>query len=254
MNEHLLVVLCNVAAGQEDEFNLWYTHEHMVDVLEKLDGFVTAQRYELAPTQREETTYRYAAIYRIPADQLDAAQAAILMQYAERAEALAAGRTPLLTMSDSFAEPNGSWYYSPISPLIESSTHAEPLDQDSAHVMFVFSNVKDGEEQEFNRWYTDEHVVDVVDKLDGYLSAQRYELAGGQLGDAPFRYLALYNIAADKLETSFQANLAQREERKEALAAGRRPMLTTSTTMVAPHHTWWYSPITAELTSTRNAQ
>jgi hypothetical protein len=66
-----MVVLSNVEPGQEDAFNEWYTGEHIIDVVEKLPGFVSAQRFELAPTQLEHTQYRYLAIYRIPEGRLE---------------------------------------------------------------------------------------------------------------------------------------------------------------------------------------
>ena len=38
------VILSNPVAGREDEFNEWYTKQHLDDVL-KVPGFVAAQRF-----------------------------------------------------------------------------------------------------------------------------------------------------------------------------------------------------------------
>jgi hypothetical protein len=45
LQEHRLVVLSNPATpAQEDEYNTWYDHQHMPDVL-RVPGFVSAQRF-----------------------------------------------------------------------------------------------------------------------------------------------------------------------------------------------------------------
>jgi hypothetical protein len=125
--DHLMVVLSNVEPGQEDAFNDWYTSEHIIDVVEKLPVFVSAQRFELAPTQLEETQYRYLAIYRIPEGQLEEAQASILYQRKEREEALASGRRPMLTVASAMAEPHFSWFFSPLTEEITAEKEPDPL-------------------------------------------------------------------------------------------------------------------------------
>jgi hypothetical protein len=122
MDHHLMVVMSNVVEGREEEFNDWYTKEHIIDVVEKLPGFETAQRYELAPVQLEPTQFRYMAIYRIPVDKLEEAQASILYQRQERADALADGRRPMLTVSDTMAEPHFSWFFTAITDEIRAET------------------------------------------------------------------------------------------------------------------------------------
>jgi hypothetical protein len=126
--DHLMVVMSNAVPGREDEFNDWYTNEHVVDAVEKLPGFVAAQRYELSPTQFEPTQYRYLAIYRIPGDRLEEAQSSILFQRAERPVAISEGRRPLLTVSDAMDEPHLCWYFSPITDEMRSETPPAPLE------------------------------------------------------------------------------------------------------------------------------
>lgn len=117
------------------------------------------------------------------------------------------------------------------------------------HLMVVLSNVKEGQEEEFNAWY-DEHVQDVLQHLDGFIRAQRFRLAGEQAeGGTSYRYLALYEIEEDKLEAARDAILWQRGERVEAIAAGRKPVITTSTTMESPHHSWFFTSCSDEFTA-----
>lgn len=92
------------------------------------------------------------------------------------------------------------------------------------HLLLVFSNARPELEDEFNDWYSNVHIVDLVDKIDGIEAGQRFELAGTYRdAAADYRYLAMYWIPEGKLEDA-QAGLRwQRAEREEALAAGRTP-------------------------------
>jgi hypothetical protein len=73
-------------------------------------------------------------------------------------------------------------------------------------VLVVLTNPKDGRDNEFNRWYDDEHVDDVL-AVHGVTGVQRYRLAPVDLrqgDDAPvhmpppaYRYMAIYEIDRD---------------------------------------------------------
>jgi hypothetical protein len=54
----------NPVEGREDEYNDWYSNTHLADVL-KVPGFLTAQRFRLAPAQKAgtEQRWKYAAVY-----------------------------------------------------------------------------------------------------------------------------------------------------------------------------------------------
>lgn len=123
----------------------------------------------------------------------------------------------------------------------------------SDHLVIVLSNAAPGREDEFNEWYTNEHIPHVVDRMPGYESGQRYELAADQLMAGQFKYLAVYRIPEDKLAEAQKAIADQRVERAAAEAAGREPMITTSSAMADPHFVWLYSPITEEYRSAGGA-
>lgn len=58
----------------------------------------------------------------------------------------------------------------------------------------VFSNAVPGREAEFNSWYSDRHLPDVLD-VPGYLAARRFSLESGQGRVAPtWHYLTIYEI------------------------------------------------------------
>lgn len=121
------------------------------------------------------------------------------------------------------------------------------------HLMVVLSNCKPGTEDEFNRWYSDVHMLDTINKLDGFASAQRFQLAG--LEGAPasdYEYLALYEVEDDQLERAFAQFSWQRRERAEALEAGREPVITVSDTIDPTHFlVGFYSAITDRVPSSR---
>ncbi|UMG91261.1 DUF4286 family protein [Nocardioides sp. TF02-7] len=118
-----------------------------------------------------------------------------------------------------------------------------------AHVMIVLSNTRPESEDEFNDWYTNVHVLDVVNKLDGFRTAQRFRLADGQVEDgADYKYLAIYTIAEGKLAEAQAAIKFQRKERAEALEAGREPWIEARTDLFdGKHRSWFFTAITDEV-------
>jgi hypothetical protein len=86
---YVFLVLTNAAEGQDEAFNDWYTNQHLPDLL-RIDGFVSAQRFELTAIQRLVTfphPYRYAAIYELETDDL-------ATTYQAMQDAADAGRMP----------------------------------------------------------------------------------------------------------------------------------------------------------------
>ncbi|HPG28726.1 MAG: hypothetical protein H6748_16830 [Spirochaetaceae bacterium] len=61
----------------------------------------------------------------------------------------------------------------------------------------VFTNAVDGRDEEFNRWYDDVHLDEVIE-VPGFTGAERYALRPGPGEDAPpHRYLAIYDMETD---------------------------------------------------------
>ena len=59
----------------------------------------------------------------------------------------------------------------------------------------VITNAIAGQEQEFNTWYDQRHLADVL-RIPGFVASRRFELAQPQ-SDLPGRYLALYELETD---------------------------------------------------------
>ena len=70
------------------------------------------------------------------------------------------------------------------------------------HLSVVLSNAVEGKDDEFNEWYTNTHIGDIIG-LEGFTAAQRYRLSDRQVGedgDEPYRYLAIYEVDGDDLD------------------------------------------------------
>ncbi|MEE3853042.1 hypothetical protein VZC37_22085 [Gordonia sp. LSe1-13] len=70
------------------------------------------------------------------------------------------------------------------------------------HILIVQGNPNEGQEDEFNDWYSNTHLDEVLD-IPGFVSAQRYvhvpvSLHHGKAApEAKHRYIAVYEIEGD---------------------------------------------------------
>lgn len=115
----LLVSFADAAQGRDDDFNDWYDHRHIPDVLRTV-GFDAVERYRFHaphPEEGPDAALPYLVIYEIGVDRLDAGIAALEAIPAERDSALAAGRAPQVTSSNAVAKTETRWY-APISSRV----------------------------------------------------------------------------------------------------------------------------------------
>jgi hypothetical protein len=61
------IVMSDPVAGKEDEYNDWYEHQHLGDVL-KVPGFVAAQRLRFASKINDVPHWQYCVIYTIESE------------------------------------------------------------------------------------------------------------------------------------------------------------------------------------------
>lgn len=67
----------------------------------------------------------------------------------------------------------------------------------SRYDLFVFTNAKTGQDEEFNRWYDGTHLPELM-SLDGISGGERYDVGPGLDGQPPkFNYLAVYHLEGD---------------------------------------------------------
>jgi hypothetical protein len=84
-------------------------------------------------------------------------------------------------------------------------------------VVLVFTECTDpAREEEFNEWYDNTHVPDVLE-TSGFVSGIRYELVGNP-GPGQGKYLAIYDVESDDLPSA----MAALQQRVVELAARKR--------------------------------
>jgi len=111
MAEFTYLVLTNPVPGREEEFNRWYTEQHVPDVL-RIPGVVSAQRFRRTEQQRGNGVqpWQYMALYACEAAEpqvvTDGIQARI--------------GTADMPMSDALAEVRYACYFEPITEIIQS--------------------------------------------------------------------------------------------------------------------------------------
>ncbi|MGF1597652.1 MAG: hypothetical protein ACFCVK_12105 [Acidimicrobiales bacterium] len=76
MTKHVLLVFTDPVEGREDEYNTWYNDVHLPEVL-RTDGFVRAQRFQVADLMPGVTDHGYVAIYELETDDPGAAMKAL---------------------------------------------------------------------------------------------------------------------------------------------------------------------------------
>ena len=78
-------------------------------------------------------------------------------------------------------------------------------------IFVVYSKPTQGREEEFNDWYSNRHLDDIL-AIPGVVSARRFKFSELQLPQMPLPsqpYLAIYEIEADNT-VSFQKEMADR--------------------------------------------
>jgi hypothetical protein len=69
--------------------------------------------------------------------------------------------------------------------------------------MLVLSRPIEGREAEYNDWYQNTHLKQVV-ALPGYVSAQRFKRSVNMRGEDGYPYMALYEIEAADVEAAYK--------------------------------------------------
>lgn len=75
-------------------------------------------------------------------------------------------------------------------------------------VLVVLTNPVEGREDEFNEWYTQRHLADVLD-VPGFVSVQRLRLRGEPIGGQRWKYCALYKVEHEAPEAAVEEMLAR---------------------------------------------
>jgi hypothetical protein len=109
MPRYTYVVLTNPVPGRDEEYNDWYTNQHLGDVLD-IPGIVAAQRFKLTDKGDvgEKTNFQYLALYEIDTDDLDG----VLKDLGSRSG------TERMPMSEAFGDTVWTKIYEAITPRV----------------------------------------------------------------------------------------------------------------------------------------
>jgi hypothetical protein len=70
--------------------------------------------------------------------------------------------------------------------------------------LLALVNAESGRDEEFNRWYEERHLDDVL-RIPGFVAARRYRAAEAQLTGKPAHgYLTVYEIETDDIAAAVQ--------------------------------------------------
>ncbi len=98
---------------------------------------------------------------------------------------------------------------------------------DQKGMLIIMAKVIPEKEEAFNRWYNEEHLPRVLDRLPGILSARRYRIMEGE---EEFQFMALYEFETYKaLDAALNSAAMKKliEEYNEAFGPGGRKRLKT---------------------------
>jgi hypothetical protein len=114
MASALLIVLSNPVDGREEEYNAWYTGQHLDDVLTAA-GFEAAQRFRFVPsTLSRKPQAQYLAIYEVSAERREEAERLLLET----------ATTPAMPISEALAPRPTTWWFESIGDRVEASSQA----------------------------------------------------------------------------------------------------------------------------------
>jgi hypothetical protein len=106
------------------------------------------------------------------------------------------------------------------------------------HMLLALTNPVEGSEDEYNDWYDNRHLADVL-QIPGFVAAQRFRLSPAQKMEAPpWKYLAIYEIETDNLSEVI-ATLSARSG---------TVLMPISDAMNPLREAPFYEPITARIT------
>ena len=84
------------------------------------------------------------------------------------------------------------------------------------HLMLVFTDPVEGKEDEYNAWYNDVHLAEVIES-PGFVRAQRFEVADMMPGVTDHKYVAVYEMDSDEPESQIKAMMKREMQMTDAI-------------------------------------
>lgn len=89
------------------------------------------------------------------------------------------------------------------------------------HLVLVLTEPTDGQSEEFDRYYEQDHIDEVLETT-GWTSGQRFKLADEAGAACPLPYLALYEAWADDPKSVIKRMNDTREQRAQSKSLNKR--------------------------------
>jgi hypothetical protein len=217
---YYLFVFENPVPGRDAEYYDWLETQHVSDML-SVPGFVEAQRMAYSDAQmtaesqrerreprniefiaRAKRPTRYCVMYKIVTNNI-----ASVYNEVRRRE-----KTQAIKISQA-SDPGSEYSYTfrVIAPMIEGKIPPDTGVPPESFYVFVFNTPLPGREDEYNKWYNEEHGPGIVHRPSpvpgtGYASGQRMVLDDVQLDAQPVisKYLVLYKLITPNVQTVFR--------------------------------------------------
>ena len=103
-------------------------------------------------------------------------------------------------------------------------------------LVLVLSEPTEGQETEFNQYYEDLHLDDVL-RTTGWKTAQRYQLVDQAGKECPLPYLAVYETEADENQTAIEIMNNSRKDRVQSKSINKRTAGAWVFEAIGPEHT-----------------
>jgi hypothetical protein len=176
----LLLVMTDIPAEIEDEFNRWYNDEHMRDLL-AFPGVLSARRYRILEGQPT-----YLAMYDLKdPGVVETPDYQYVSGWSPRANPLS------ISMSKRYFNTVRGVYQ-----LLLTLPSPEPEDVTDARALMLRGlSVESGHEKDLDDWYDAEHLPN-LSRVKGVLRARRYKLnhEASNLKGNPPHYMAVYEL------------------------------------------------------------
>lgn len=198
--KHLLTVYANIPADIEADFNHWYNTQHIPERL-ALSGFQSAVRYESLKGEP-----KYLALYEL--EDASVLETPEYRQLGEKAK-------------------TDAWDQRIMSHLqVDTRLVCEQIfacgEAPEAHAPFLLSvrlDIATEVEDEFNRWYNEEHLPNLA-AVPGVACARRYRRLSGN----GTKYLALYELENNQVTNTDAWSKAANTEWTSTLRPHLKPL------------------------------
>lgn len=226
----LVAVTEPICPARTEDYHVWYNTVQIPPFL-GMDEVSSVHRFRSSLTQLQSETatpHSYAALYYLDVDGMAGLSRFADKQFAAYERGIVGNRT---AGSDAYDQSTSrAIYYAQIGSRVGSST-AWPKS-----ILMVYTDPSSPDlEAEFNRWYSDERLADVVN-VPGFVAATRFRLTDLNVGRqfkpwiVPRRYLAIYELDVEGSEALAAVSRALRARpnptSSQALGSGERGSLT----------------------------